>query len=142
MAALMPVGIRQFTDGNGAPLVGGWVAYCQVGSGGQIFRNVYANEAETIILQNPVPLDASGRPYSGGSQVSIWGDGSYEEYVYDANGVLQTSAIINTQSAPATATAATGNGARIGTQTTAHGGLPPELPSVSPNIHRQRQRLV
>lgn len=101
MPALMPWGVKQFCDGDGNPLVGGWVAYCQVGSGGAIFRNVYADQAETILLQNPVPLDASGRPYSGGSQVSIWGDGTYQEYVYDSQGVLQTSSIIDTASGPA-----------------------------------------
>lgn len=130
----MPVGVRQFTDGNGAPLVGGWVAYAQVGTGGTVLRNVYADEGETVPLSNPVPLDASGRPYSGGSQCSIWGDGSYEEYVYDANGVLQTSSIIDTQSAAATTAAATGSGERIGSETE-------ESRSVPPSIFRQNQQL-
>lgn len=129
----MPVGVRQFTDGNGAPLVSGWVAYAQVGTGGAVLRTVYADEGETIPLQNPVPLDASGRPYSGGSQCSIWGDGAYQEYVYDSNGVLQTSAIIDTQSSPAVTTAATGSGERIGAQTTPETELP--------RVLRQHQQL-
>lgn len=130
----MPVGVRQFTDGNGKPLVSGWVAYAQVGTGGATLRNVYADEGETTPLQNPVPLDASGRPYSGGSQVSIWGDGTYEEYVYDSSGVLQTSSIIDTQSAAATTQAATGDGAQIGAATIPGEGTPPR-------VFRQRQQL-
>lgn len=94
MSGMLPWGKRQFCDGNGTPLVGGWVAYCQIGTGGTVFRNVYGDSAETLVLENPVPLDASGRPYSGGSQQSLWGDGSYEEFVYDKDGVLQTSSII------------------------------------------------
>lgn len=128
MPALMPVGIRQFTDANGKPLVGGWVAYAQSGTGGATLRNVYADEGETTLLQNPVPLDASGRPYSGGSQVSIWGDGVYEEYVYDRNGVLQTTSTIDTQSSAAATLAATGSGERIGRAAEA-------------NVFRQQQGL-
>lgn len=84
----MPVGRQQFTDGNGSPLVGGSVAFCQPGSGGATFLPVWADEAQTTPLTNPVPLDASGMPFSGGSQVSIWGSGNYEQFVRDADGNL------------------------------------------------------
>jgi hypothetical protein len=114
MPALIPWGVKQFTDGNGRPLVSGWVAYCQPGTGGTVLRNVYGDEGETVLLQNPVPLNAAGRPYSGGAEQSIWGDGSYEEYVYDYLGNLITSSIIDTQSSPAAALASTGSGERIG----------------------------
>lgn len=116
-------------------MVGGWVAYAQVGTGGTVLRNVYGDEGETILLQNPVPLDASGRPFSGGSQQSIWGDGAYQEYVYDSSGVLQTTSIIDTQSAPAVAAAATGSGERIGTASS------PETQAGLPSVFRQNQQL-
>jgi hypothetical protein len=113
--ALLPWGVKQFTDGNGRPLVSGWVAYCQPGTGGTVLRNVYGDEGETVVLQNPVPLNAAGRPYSGGSEQSIWGDGTYEEYVYDYLGNLVTSSLIDTQSSPAVALASTGSGESVGT---------------------------
>lgn len=135
MPALLPWGVKQFCDGNGSPLVAGWVAYCQVGTGGAVLRNVYGDEGETVLLQNPVPLDASGRPYSGGSQQSIWGDGTYEEYVYDSQGVLQTTSIIDTQSGAAATAAASGNGTRIGAETN------PETEQGLPRVFRQHQQL-
>jgi hypothetical protein len=86
----------QFTDGNGRPLVAGSVAYCEPGTGGANYRPIWADEAETIPLENPCPLDASGIPFSGGSQVTLWGIGEYEMFLRDVNGVLIYSALIST----------------------------------------------
>lgn len=91
----MPVARQQYTDGNGAPLVGGRVAFCQPGTSGTVFMAVFADINETIPLQNPVPLDSAGITFSGGSQVSVWGSGTYEQFVYDADGNLIYSALVS-----------------------------------------------
>lgn len=96
VAVLLPVARQQFFDGNGAPLVGGSVAYAQPGTGGNTLRPVYADMGETIPLMNPVPLDSSGITFSGGSQVSVWGFGEYEQFVRDNQGNLIYSAILDT----------------------------------------------
>lgn len=92
MAALIPVARIQYTDGNGQPLIGGTVAFCQPNTSGTVFLPVWADEAATIQLTNPVPLDSAGITFSGGSQVSVWGTGVYEEFVRDSNGNLIYSA--------------------------------------------------
>lgn len=96
MAMLLPLPRPQFTDGNGAPLVGGSVAYCTPGTAGNTYRPVYADEAETTPLTNPVPLDSAGIPFSGGSQVSTWGFGQYEVFVRDSQRNLIYSGLIDT----------------------------------------------
>jgi len=95
MTAMMPVGARQYTDGNGRPLVAGMVAFAQPNTGGATLLPIWADERQQVQLSNPVPLDASGRPFSGGSQQSIWGTGQYQEFVYDFEGNLQSSAMID-----------------------------------------------
>jgi hypothetical protein len=98
MAVILPVARQQYTDGNGFPLVGGSVAFCQPNTSGTQFRPIYADEAETIPLSNPCPLDSAGITFSGGSQVSVWGFGAYEEFVRDSDGNLIYSAVIDTPS--------------------------------------------
>jgi hypothetical protein len=92
----MPVARQQFTDGNGSPLSGGSVAFCTPGTSGTVYRPVYADEAETIPVTNPVPLDSAGITFSGGSQVTLWGFGAYEIFLKDASGNLIYSAILDT----------------------------------------------
>jgi hypothetical protein len=96
MAVILPVARQQYTDGNGFPLVGGSVAFCQPNTSGTVFRPIYADEAETIPLSNPCPLDSAGITFSGGSQVSVWGFGAYELFVRDADRNLIYSAVIDT----------------------------------------------
>jgi hypothetical protein len=97
MAVLMPIGIRQYLDANGDPLVGGSVAFAQPGTGGSTLSPVWADEDQTIPLHNPVPLNAAGQPYSGGSAVSIWGSGTYEEIVKNATGGTISTSTIDTR---------------------------------------------
>jgi hypothetical protein len=97
MAVLMPIGIRQYLDANGDPLVGGSVAFAQPGTGGSTLSPVWADEDQTIPLHNPVPLNAAGQPFSGGSAVSIWGSGAYEEIVKNAIGSTISTATIDTR---------------------------------------------
>lgn len=96
MAMLLPVARQQYCDGNGMPLSGGSVTFATPNTGGTVLRGIWADEAETVPLINPTPLDASGITYSGGSQVSVWGFGQYEEFVRDSNGNLIYSAILDT----------------------------------------------
>jgi hypothetical protein len=95
MPSLVPWGIRQFFDGNGSPLVAGSVGYYQVGTGATVVIGIWGDQEQTIPLENPIPLDAGGFPYSGGSQQSIWGLGRAEEVVRDRNGVVVTTAVID-----------------------------------------------
>ena len=96
MAALIPQGKLQFTDANGSPLVGGSLTYAQPGTGGATLRPIYGDEAETVPLSNPLPLDAGGWPYSGGSQQVIWGFGQYEIFARNASGATIWTAIVDT----------------------------------------------
>lgn len=96
MAMLLPIPRIQWTDGNGMPLVGGSVMFATPNTGGTTLRPIYADEAETTPLINPVPLDSAGISFSGGSQVSIWGFGQYEAWVRDADGNLIYSALLDT----------------------------------------------
>lgn len=76
---LVPNGMQQFVDSNGAPL-----------SGGQVFTYIpgtttpkatYLNPAQTVTNQNPITLDAAGRAI-------IWGSGSYRQVLQDQFGSL------------------------------------------------------
>lgn len=96
MSQLLPLARIQYTDGNGSPLSGGTVAFTQPGTGGAVLRPIWADVGETIPLQNPCPLDSSGITFSGGSQVSVWGFGQYEEFVRDNSGNLIYSALVQT----------------------------------------------
>lgn len=92
MAGLVPLGFLQFLDLNGDPIVGGSVAYYDPAAPG-VFKSIWADVAQTVPLANPVPLDAAGRPMTGGAEVGIFGTGSYRMMVRDANGALQWSAL-------------------------------------------------
>lgn len=94
MPSLVPWGVRQYLDGNGKPLVAGSVGFYVVGTSGSQLGPIWADENETVPLQNPIPLDAAGMPFSGGSQVAIWGDGQLQEVVRDSDGVIVTTAIV------------------------------------------------
>jgi cytoskeletal protein CcmA (bactofilin family) len=87
---------RQFTDSNGNPLVGGSVGYYVPGTGGGTLATVYGDEAQTIVLTNPVPLDSAGRTFSGGSQIPVWADGVYEEIVRDRYGQIVSTNDVET----------------------------------------------
>lgn len=92
MADLVPLGFLTFLDANGDPLAGGSVGYYDPASPGTL-TPVWADSGQTIPLQNPVPLDAAGRPFSGGSEVGVWGNGTYRMIVRDVNNALQWSAL-------------------------------------------------
>jgi hypothetical protein len=92
VADLVPLGFLTFLDANGDPLAGGSVGYYDPSSPGTL-TPVWADSAQATQLQNPVPLDAAGRPFSGGSEVGIWGVGTYRMIVRDVNGALQWSAL-------------------------------------------------
>lgn len=84
LAALLPQGIIQFTDANGAPLSGGSVAFYVPNT--TTLKTVWADPGEAVALQNPVPLDSAGRPQTGSSEVEIYGSGQYSMLVKDAYG--------------------------------------------------------
>lgn len=90
-ATLLPLGILQFCDAGGNPLVGGSVGFYEVGSPG-VTKTIWGNAAQTTLLTNPIPLDAAGRPFSGGAEQQIFGLGSYLMIVRDFNGVSQWTA--------------------------------------------------
>ena len=78
--ALLPLGVVQFLDSNGQPLVGGQVAFYIPST--LTLKNTYQDVGETILNTNPVILDGAGR-------ATIFGDGAYDMSVADANGDLQ-----------------------------------------------------
>ena len=84
LASLLPQGILQFTDGNGAPLSGGSVTFYVPNT--TTLKTVWADPGEVVALANPVPLDSAGRPQSGSSEVEIYGSGQYSMLVKDAYG--------------------------------------------------------
>lgn len=94
-AGLTPLGFLTFLDANGNPLVGGSVAYFDLSAPGNL-KPIWADPQQLVPINNPVPLDAAGRPTSGGSEVGIWGTGDYRMIVRDASGVLQWSALTTT----------------------------------------------
>jgi hypothetical protein len=105
---LLPPGFLQFLDSNGDPLAGGSVGYFDPASPGTL-KPIFADQDGTVAVTNPVPLDQAGRPFSGGSEVGIWGTGQYRMTVRDAVGALQWSAItanVSDSSAIAAETAA------------------------------------
>ena|SRR5215510_13833759 len=92
MAGLLPYGFLQFLDANGNPLAGGNVAYFEPASPGT-FKQIWADADQTVIASNPVTLNSAGRPETGGSEIGIFGIGSYRMIVSDFNGALQWSAL-------------------------------------------------
>ena len=86
---LAPFAILQFCDDNGAPLVSGSVGFYQVNNPATL-GTVWGDVAGTLVLQNPVPLDAAGRPQNGTSETQIYGTGAYLMVVRDQNGNLIT----------------------------------------------------
>lgn len=91
-ASLVPLGFLTFWDANGDPLAGGSVGYYDPAAPG-VLKAIWANSTQTVPLTNPVPLDAAGRPQTGGSEVSIYGTGQYRMIVNNLNGALQWSAL-------------------------------------------------
>jgi hypothetical protein len=89
------MGHMQFTDSNGDPLVGGTVGYYQQGTGATVLKEVWADELETTPLTNPVPLNSAGRPFSGGAETTVWGDGPYQQIVRNRSGVIVFTANID-----------------------------------------------
>jgi len=92
MAGLLPFGVLQFLDGNGNPLAGGNVVYEDPAAPG-VLKTIWADEAQTIPIANPVTLNSAGRPETGGSEVGVFGTGSYRMFVNDFNNALQWSAL-------------------------------------------------
>lgn len=74
---LLPNGMQQFVDANGAPLASGQV-YFYIPST-TTPKATYLNAAETVQNTNPVALDAAGRAI-------IWGSGAYRQVVFDQFG--------------------------------------------------------
>lgn len=83
-AILLPNGMQQFTDNNGAPLVGGLVYFYTPGT--TTPKTTWQDSAETIPNANPVTLDAAGRAL-------LYGSGSYRQQVFDISGNLIWDAV-------------------------------------------------
>lgn len=77
--ALLPNGQQQFTDINGAPLIGGSVYFYVPNT--TTNKTTYQNMSQTVPNTNPIILNAAGR-------ATIWGTGAYRQIVYDQFGNL------------------------------------------------------
>lgn len=77
--SLIPKGKIQFTTAIGTPLVGGKVYFYVPGT--TALKNTYQDQALTILNTNPVVLDARG-------EAVVWGNGAYQQAVYDVFGNL------------------------------------------------------
>jgi len=75
--AILPNGMTQFSDGNGAPYAGGRV-YMYVPST-TTPKATYQDPNAKVPNQNPVTLDANGRGI-------MWGSGEYRQVLQDSNG--------------------------------------------------------
>lgn len=76
-ATLLPPGEITFFDQNGAPLVGGTVAFYIPGTLSP--KDSYQNSGQSVLNSNPVVLDGSGRAI-------IYGSGAYRQIVRDFQG--------------------------------------------------------
>lgn len=66
---------KQFFDGNGDPLVDGWLRFLESGTN-NTDKNTYADSGETIANTNPLQLDSEGRA------PDIFGQGAYRVISY------------------------------------------------------------
>jgi len=73
----LPPGKLTFVDNNGAPLVGGTVAFYEPGT--LVAKDTWQDYGATILNANPLTLDARG-------QAIIWGEGRYRQIVKDSLG--------------------------------------------------------
>jgi len=74
---ILPLGLTQFTDANGAPLAAGSVYFYIPNT--LTAKTTWSDAALSVVNTNPVALDAAGR-------APIWGKGSYRQIVKDVNG--------------------------------------------------------
>lgn len=75
MAVLLTPPYLQFFDENGSPLAGGKIY--TYSSGTTTPKPTYTDSSGTVVLTNPIILDAAGRAV-------VWGQGSYRIDVYDS----------------------------------------------------------
>ena len=87
LAGLLPMATLQFLDSNGDPLVGGSVGFYIPNT--QTLQTIWGDSAASVVLENPIPLGADGRPTTGGSAVQVFGSGQYSVLIYDSNGAVQ-----------------------------------------------------
>lgn len=76
-AFILPNGMNSFTDANGFPLAGGSVAFFVPGT--DTPKDTWQDADQTIINENPLTLDGSGRAL-------LYGIGVYRQIVYDSDG--------------------------------------------------------
>lgn len=67
--SLAPSIHQQFVDGTGKPLAGGFLYFYAAGT--TTLQNTYADPLGTIANPNPIPLDATGAPSNGSTQVQV-----------------------------------------------------------------------
>lgn len=79
MTSLMPSPELQFSDQNGAPYVGGSLAFYQPGT--LTFKATWQDSGGIILNTNPIILDSSGR-------CIVFGNGDYRCILTDANSNL------------------------------------------------------
>lgn len=77
---------EQFLDGNGDPLVNGWLRFLVSGTN-NTDKDTFADVSETIANTNPVQLDAEGRV------PNVFGSGSYRIISYTNDPVLNIPAV-------------------------------------------------
>lgn len=101
---ILPNGKTQFIDQNGMPLVNGSVAFYAPGTSNPL--PTYQDSGGATANTNPIQLDSRG-------QAIIWGNGTYRQVVYDANGVLVWDQIVSA-SVSVSQLSGTGGSALIG----------------------------
>ncbi len=77
VAALLPNGQQQFTDGNGVPYSGGTVTFYVPNS--TTLKGTWLDPNQTVANANPLTLDAAGRAV-------IYGTGQYRQVLRDSAG--------------------------------------------------------
>ncbi len=92
---------KQFLDGNGDPLVSGWLKFLVSGTT-STDKDTYADVDETIANSNPVQLDAEGRC------PNIFGTGTYRVISYTNDPVLGSPDVQIQQFDPVGASLTTG----------------------------------
>jgi microcystin-dependent protein len=85
-ATLLPNGVQQYLDQNGAPIASGHVDYFVPNTTTR--KTTWSSSTESVGTQNPNPvlLNAGGFPQNGSGQINgTYGDGVYRQRVVDQN---------------------------------------------------------
>lgn len=95
MAVLLLPAFYQMFDDDGNPLSGGKIRTYAAGTTSP--KNTFTDASGATAASNPVMLDAAGRPTHGGTPGDVWGLGSYNLVLLDAeDNVIRTVPNVST----------------------------------------------